>query len=69
MITILGAGGAIANELVKELSKEKERVRLASRNPKLLPGAAETVAADISDLTQTIAAVSGSTTVYLLVGL
>jgi nucleoside-diphosphate-sugar epimerase len=69
MITILGAGGAIANELVKELCGEKERVRLASRNPKLLPGAAETVAADISDLTETIAAVSGSTTVYLVVGL
>jgi nucleoside-diphosphate-sugar epimerase len=68
MVTILGAGGAIGNELVKELTRRKERVRLVSRNPKPVAGA-ETVTADISDLNQTVAAVCGSTVVYLLVGL
>ena len=39
------------------------------RNPKPAPGAAEVVAADLSDLNQTVKAVSGSDVVYLLVGL
>ena len=68
MVTILGAGGAIGNEVVKELTRRKERVRLVGRNPRPVAGA-ETVAADISDLNQTVAAVSGSTVVHLLVGL
>jgi len=69
MVTILGAGGAIGNELVKELEARKERFRLVGRNPKAVGGAAETVTADISDQSQTVSAVSGSTVVYLLVGL
>ena len=68
MVTILGASGAIGNEVVKELTRRKERVRLVGRNPRPVAGA-ETVAADISDLNQTVAAVSGSTVVHLLVGL
>ena len=44
-------------------------MRLVSRTPKRPPGDAETVSADISDLDATIAAVSGSSVVYLLVGL
>jgi len=68
MVTILGAGGAIGNEVVKELTRRKERVRLVGRNPRPVAGA-ETVAADISDLNQTVAAVSGSTVVHLLAGL
>ena len=66
MVTILGAGGAIGNELVKKLAGRS--VRLVSRNPKPVAGT-ETVSADISDLKQTLAAVSGSTVVYLLAGL
>jgi len=69
MVTILGAGGAIGNELVKELAARNEPIRLVSRNPKLVPGAAEAVAADLSNLDDTVKAVTGSRTAFLLVGL
>ena len=69
MQTILGAGGAIGTELVRELAHTRQPVRLIGRNPKLVQGATEAVSADISNLDQTISAVSGSTVVYLLVGL
>jgi len=69
MQTILGAGGAIGMELVRELSQAGKQVRLVGRNPKLVQGAAEVVSADISNLDQTIRAVSGSTVVHLLIGL
>ncbi len=68
MTTILGAGGAIANELVKILAGKNAQVRLVGRNPKPVSGA-EAVAADLSDRDQTIAAVAGSSVVYLLAGL
>jgi nucleoside-diphosphate-sugar epimerase len=66
--TILGAGGAIANGLAKELIDHKENVRLVSRNPAPFPGA-ETLRADITDLRQAIGAIKGSAIVYLCVGL
>jgi nucleoside-diphosphate-sugar epimerase len=69
MQTILGAGGAIGTELVRELAHTRQPVRLVGRNPKLVQGATEALSADISDLDQTIRAVSGSTVVHLLVGL
>jgi nucleoside-diphosphate-sugar epimerase len=69
MITILGAGGAIGDELVKLLSSRKQAFRLVGRNPRSVAGAAETVSADITDQEQTIRAVAGSSIVYLLVGL
>jgi len=69
MITILGAGGAISNELVKLLAARQHPFRLVGRNPRAVPGATETVAADLSSSEQTIRAVSGSDVVYLLVGL
>jgi nucleoside-diphosphate-sugar epimerase len=69
MHAILGAGGAIGTELVKDLTHNGRRVRLVGRNPKLVGGAAEAISADISNLDQTITAVSGSSVVYLLVGL
>lgn len=69
MHTILGAGGAIGEALLKELGSKREIVRLVGRNPKSEAGVSETVSADISNLDQTIRAVSGSTVVYLLVGL
>ena len=68
MHTILGAGGAIGNELVKELFRARQPVRLVARNPKTIAGA-ETVSADIANLDQTIKAVPGSTVVHLVVGL
>jgi nucleoside-diphosphate-sugar epimerase len=66
--TILGAGGAIANGLAKELTGHKESVRLVSRNPAPFPGA-EIVQADITDPQQAIRAIRGSGIVYLCVGL
>jgi nucleoside-diphosphate-sugar epimerase len=69
MITILGAGGAISNELVKLLAAAGQPFRLVGRTPQVVPGAAEVVAADLSDQEQTIRAVAGSSVVHLLVGL
>lgn len=69
MITILGAGGAISNELVKLLAARQQPFRLVARNPSAVPGAAEIVKADISDRDGTIRAVAGSSVVHLLIGL
>lgn len=69
MYTILGAGGAIGTALVKILAQEGRRVRLVRRSSKPVEGAVEAVSADLSNLDQTIAAVSGSSIVYLLAGL
>ena len=65
---ILGAGGPIANELAVILAAKNTPFRLVGRNPKPLTGA-EVFPADLSDREQTLAAVSGSSVVYLLVGL
>ena len=67
MIAILGAGGAIGNELVKLLATKEQQFRLVGRNPKPTLGATEIVAADLTDTDQTIRAVAGSSVVYLLV--
>jgi nucleoside-diphosphate-sugar epimerase len=69
MVTILGAGGAIGSELVKEFTGRNEPVRLVSRNPQLVPGATEAVAADLSNLDAAVRAVAGSRIAFLLVGL
>ena len=69
MITILGAGGAIGNELVRLLAASNQAFRLVGRNPKATPSATEILAADLMDKDQTIRAVSGSSVVHLLVGL
>jgi uncharacterized protein YbjT (DUF2867 family) len=66
MFTILGAGGAIGDELVKELAARNEPIRLVSRNPKPSAGATEAVAADLSNLDEAIKAVSGSRIVFLV---
>lgn len=69
MHTILGAGGAVGVELLKELAGRGQRVRLVGRHPKPVPGVAEVVGADVSQADQAIQAVSGSEVAYLLVGL
>jgi nucleoside-diphosphate-sugar epimerase len=69
MITILGAGGAIGNELVKLLAARGEPLRLVARHPSSVPGVSEIVAADLTDRDQTIRAIADSSVVYLLVGL
>jgi len=66
--TILGAGGAIASELVPILQAHNEPLRLVSRGGRPTPGA-DMVAADITDLGATMEAVKGSSVVYLLAGL
>ena len=69
MVTILGAGGAIGNELARELTARTEPVRLVSRNPKAVAGATQTLAADLSRLDDTVQAVSGCSVAFLVVGL
>lgn len=69
MVTILGAGGAIGKELFKELVGGGEAIRLVSRNPKPVPGAAETVAADLARFDDALRAVSGSRVAFLVAGL
>ena len=68
MISILGAGGPIGDELAKILAYSHQPFRLVSRNPKPVAGG-EVFAADLSDQEQTIRAVAGSSVVHLLVGL
>lgn len=65
---ILGAGGAIANGLAKELIGHGESVRLVARQPKLVPGA-DIFPADLMDLAQTREAIERESVVYLCVGL
>jgi nucleoside-diphosphate-sugar epimerase len=69
MITILGSGRVIANEMVKLLSEGKEPVRLVARNPRQVTGAEELVPADLTDKGQTINAADGSRIVVLAAGL
>lgn len=66
--TILGAGGAISNQLLPVLLSNNEQVRLVSRHAAIVPNV-ESVSADITDYQQTLNAVKGSSVVYLLVGL
>jgi nucleoside-diphosphate-sugar epimerase len=69
MITILGAGGAISNELVKLLVARKDAFRLVSRRAPISADSKQTLAADLSDREQAVRAVAGSSVVYLLAGL
>src|SRR4051812_33774473 len=66
--TILGAGGAISNQLLPVLQQKKERIRLVSRKAHATANA-EAVAADVTNYEQTLNAIKGSDIVYLLVGL
>ncbi len=66
--TILGAGGAVGNQLLAVLQQNNQRVRLISR--KARPSInAEIIAADVTNYEQTMNAVKGSDVVYLVVGL
>ena len=69
MITLLGAGGVIANGVASLLAAEQKPFRLVSRSGRTSSGAAEAVAADLTDREQTLRAVAGSETVLLLAGL
>ncbi|HEX3987438.1 MAG TPA: NAD-dependent epimerase/dehydratase family protein [Acidobacteriaceae bacterium] len=69
MITLLGAGGAIANHCAQLLAERKKPFRLVSRSAHPAAGATETLAADLADPDDAIRAVVGSSVVVLLVGL
>jgi nucleoside-diphosphate-sugar epimerase len=69
MVTILGAGGSIGNQLVKELTLRNTPIRLVSRNPRPSTGSVQAMAADLTQLDDTVKAVSGSSVAFLLVGL
>ncbi len=69
MITILGAGGPISNELSARLAAADLPYRLVSRNPTARPGATEVVAADLTQIAPALNAVAGSDIVFLLAGL
>ena len=69
MITILGAGGAIGGELVKEYATRGRRVRLVGRQAKPAGDHTETAIADLADAAQTAEAVKGAEIAFLLAGL
>jgi nucleoside-diphosphate-sugar epimerase len=69
MHTILGANGAIAQELSRALALSSKPVRQVSRNPRRVHQTDEAVAADLLDSKSTAGAVSGSDVVYLVAGL
>ncbi len=68
MYTILGAGGAIADSISNELSGNNIPYKLVSRSPKAINGV-EVVSADLTNASQTLEAVKGSSVVVLCAGL
>jgi nucleoside-diphosphate-sugar epimerase len=66
--TILGAGGVIADNLARELTAQQMPVRLVSRHPTAISGAAVRVA-DLTNSAQTLEAIDGSAVVYCCIGL
>ncbi len=68
MQTILGAGGAIGNELAKALTKYTDKIRLVSRRPKKVNPADELFSADLLKYEELDRAVEGSSVVYTTVG-
>ncbi len=68
MQTILGSGGAIGRDLAKELKQYTNKIRLVSRNPKVINADDELFPADISNPANIGKAVEGSEIVYLAVG-
>jgi len=67
--TILGAGGAIGNELAKELTAYTSEIRLVSRNPKRVNPTDRLFPADLTIAQEVENAVHGSSIVYLVAGL
>ncbi len=69
MIAILGAGGAIGSELAALYGERGERVRLVGRNPQAAGAHTETFRADLTNPEETMRAVAGSATAFLVAGL
>jgi nucleoside-diphosphate-sugar epimerase len=69
MQVILGSGGAIGNDLAKELLKYTTEIRLASRNPKKVNDGDELIICDLTKPNEVGAAVKGCEVAYLTAGL
>jgi nucleoside-diphosphate-sugar epimerase len=69
MHTILGAGGAVANALTRELTNNNETIHLVSRKEIKATGNATWQKADLLSQQDVSAAVKGSDVVYLTAGL
>jgi nucleoside-diphosphate-sugar epimerase len=69
MQVILGSGGAIGNDLAKELKKYTDKIRLASRNPRKINADDELVKCDLTNPVEVVKAVKGCNVAYLTVGL
>jgi nucleoside-diphosphate-sugar epimerase len=70
MHTILGAGGAVANALTRELMTTNETIRLVSRKPVKITGKNITwQKADLLNYDEVLSAAQGSTVIYLVAGL
>jgi len=69
MQVILGAGGAIGNDLARELTKYTDKIRLASRNPKKINDNDELMQCDLTNSEEVNKAVKGCEIAYLTVGL
>lgn len=70
MHTILGAGGAVANALTRELLTNNETIRLVSRKPIVNDGKnISWKKADLLNYAELLEAAKGSTVIYLTAGL
>jgi nucleoside-diphosphate-sugar epimerase len=70
MHTILGAGGAVANALTRELLNNNQTIRLVSRKPVAITGKNITwKKADLLNYSELLQAAKGSTVIYLTAGL
>ncbi len=69
MQVILGSGGAIGNDLAKELTTTKKNIRLASRSPKKINIDDELIICDLTKPGDVDNAVKGCEVAYLTVGL
>jgi nucleoside-diphosphate-sugar epimerase len=69
MQTILGSGGIIAKHITTSLPLYTDKIRLVSRNPKVVTGKEELVSADLTSAGDVSKAVKGSEVVYLTAGL
>ncbi len=68
MQTILGSGGAIGENLARELLAYTNKIRLVSRHPSKVNPTDELVSADVRDPAQVDKAIEGSNVVYVTVG-
>lgn len=69
MHAILGSNGVVGFYTAKELNKHALRIRLVSRNPRLINGNEELFKADLTKLNETIESLKGVKVAYLTVGL